>query len=115
MTPSAIYSESIKPLSLLHSRFSLSLKLILVQKKFKKILIFFVKEILCNFLVRTLQCLKKNFDHKKLKKPPSKVAQKYSNLFSPRVAQTTQTEEFMLQNVAYRPTVYKTGLLAPVV
>ena len=26
-------------------------------------------------------------------------------------AQTAQTEEFMFQNVAYRPTVYKTGVL----
>ena len=25
-------------------------------------------------------------------------------------AQTAQTEEFMLQNVAYRPTVYRTGV-----
>ena len=46
---------------------------------------------------------------KKLKKPPSKIAQKYSNLFSPWAAQTAQTEEFMFQNVAYKPTVYETG------
>ena len=25
-------------------------------------------------------------------------------------AQTAQTEEFMLQNVAFRPTVYRTGI-----
>ena len=41
----------------------------------------------CNFLVRTLQCFLKKiliFDHQKLKKPPSKVAQNSSNpLFSP--------------------------------
>ena len=48
------------------------------------------------------------FDHKKLKKTPPKVAQKYSNLFSPiaRSIQTAQTEEFIFQNVAYRATVY---------
>ena len=43
------------------------------------------------------------FAHKKLKKPPSKVAQKNSNpLFSLTAwaAQTAQTEEFMFQNVA---------------
>ena len=55
------------------------------------------------------------FLHKKLKKPPSKVAQKNSNplLFSslPCAAQTAQTEEFMFQIVAYRPTVYRTGAL----
>jgi len=44
-----------------------------------------------------------------LKKPPSKVAQKYSKKISPIAAQTAQTEEFMFQNVAYRPTVYRTG------
>ena len=27
-------------------------------------------------------------------------------------AQTAQTEEFMFQNVAYRPTVYRTGITA---
>ena len=56
---------------------------------------------------------KKNFAHKKLKKPPSKVAQKNSNpLFSltASTAQMAQTEEFMFQNVAYRPTVYRTGM-----
>ena len=46
-----------------------------------------------------------------MKKTPSKVAQKYSNLFAPIAAQTAQTEEFMFQNVVYRPTVYKTGAL----
>ena len=40
------------------------------------------------------------------KKTPSKVAQNY---FLPIADQTAQTEEFMFQNVAYRPTVYRTG------
>jgi hypothetical protein len=47
-----------------------------------------------------------------LKKTPSKVAQKNSNpLFSltASTAQMAQTKEFMFQNVAYRPTVYRTG------
>ena len=47
-----------------------------------------------------------------MKKPPSKVAQNSSNpLFSltALTAQKAQTEEFMFKNVAYRPTVYKTG------
>ena len=51
------------------------------------------------------------FALKKLKKPPSKVAQISSNpLFSlaASTAQIAQTEEFMFQNVAYRPTVYRT-------
>ena len=51
---------------------------------------------------------------KKVEKIPLKVAQKYVlNFFSsllPWAAQTAQTEEFMFQNVAYRPTVYRTGL-----
>ena len=61
----------------------------------------FKKEILSFFFV-----------HKKLKQPPSKVAQKNSDpLFSLTAwaAQTAQTEEFMFQNVAFRPTVYRTG------
>ena len=55
---------------------------------------------------------KKFFVHKKLKKPPTKVAQKNSNplfFLSASTAQMAQTEEFMFQNVAYRPTVYRTG------
>jgi hypothetical protein len=51
---------------------------------------------------------------KSWKKAPSKVAQNSSNpLFSltALTAQTAQTEEFMFQNVAYWPTVYKTGVL----
>ena len=55
---------------------------------------------LSNFLVRSLQYLKK------LKKAPSKVTKKYQNRFLP--AQMAQSEELVFQNVAYRPTVYKT-------
>ena len=43
------------------------------------------------------------FDLKKLKKPPSKVAQKISNPLLPLsawAAQTAQTEGLMFQNVA---------------
>ena len=51
---------------------------------------------------------------KKVEKIPLKVAQKYVlNFFSsllPWAAQTAQTEEFMFQNVAYKPTEYKTGM-----
>ena len=50
-----------------------------------------------------------------LKKTPSKVAQKNSNtlfFLTAWAAQMAQREEFMFQNVAYRPTVYKTGCRA---
>ena len=53
------------------------------------------------------------FCPKKGEKNTLKVAQKNSNpLFFLTVwaAQTAQTEEFMFQNVAYRPTVYITGV-----
>ena len=40
------------------------------------------------------------FYHKKLKKPPPKVAQKYSKKFSALYCQTAQKEEFRFQNVA---------------
>ena len=49
-----------------------------------------------------------------LKKTPSKVAQKISNplfFLTALTAQTEQTEEFMFQNVAYWPTVYRNGEL----
>ena len=52
------------------------------------------------------------FVHQKLKKPPSKVSQNSSNplfFLTALTAQTTQTEEFMFQNVAYWPTVYRIG------
>ena len=39
------------------------------------------------------------FDHKKLKKTTSKVAQKYSIFFSALYCQTAQKEEFRFQNV----------------
>ena len=59
---------------------------------------------LCNFLVRTLQYLKKNA-HKKLKKNTLKSCSENikSTFFSllPWAAQMAQTEEFMFQNVAY--------------
>ena len=60
-----------------------------------------------------LECLKKKFAHKKEKKTPTKVAQKYSNplfFLTASTAQMAKTEEFMFQNVAYIPTVYKTGV-----
>ena len=69
------------------------------QQKF-----FFIKSVLCNFSMRLLKCFFKFFFAlKKLKKPPSKVAQNSSNpLFSltASTAQMAQTEEFMFQNVA---------------
>ena len=57
-----------------------------------------------SFLVRILQY----FLNEKLKKTPSKVVQKHSNIFF-LLHWAAQTEEFIFQNVAYRPTVYKTG------
>ena len=68
--------------------------------------------------MQTLQYFLKQlsfFTPKKLKKTPSKVAQKNLNplfFLTALAAQTTQTEEFMFQNVAYRPTVYRTGVWA---
>ena len=55
----------------------------------------------------------KNLPTKSWKKH-SKVAQKYSKIFSPIAAQTAQIEEFMFENVTYRPTVYRTGDLTRV-
>ena len=52
------------------------------------------------------------FCPEKVEKTTLKSCSENSNpLFSllPRAAQTAETEEFMFQNVAYRPTVYRTG------
>ena len=60
-------------------------------------------------------CTKFNFfAHKKLKKTPTKVAQKNSNLLFflilPEMPKLPKQKNFMFQNVAYRPTVYRTGI-----
>ena len=75
---------------------------------FRKKKKYFLTFILINLLVRTLQyliCLFV-FAHKKLKKTTSKVAQKYFKK-SPWATKSVQTEEFMFQYVAYRPTLCK--------
>ena len=54
--------------------------------------------------------MKKKIADKKLKKTHTQKTQFFSLL--PWAAQTIQTEEFMFQNVAYRPTVYKNGSMA---
>ena len=55
------------------------------------------------------------FAHKKLKKITLKSCSENlkSTFFPllPRAAQMAQKEEFMFENVAYRPTVYRTGIL----
>jgi hypothetical protein len=53
------------------------------------------------------------FALKKLKKKPQKLLRKtqiHYFFLTASTAQMAQTEEFMFQNVAYRPTVYRTGL-----
>ena len=51
----------------------------------------------------------------KVEKYHSKVGKQYSKVIFfvllPWTVQAAQTEEFMIQNVAYRPTVYKTGTI----
>ena len=56
---------------------------------------------------------KKNFAHKKLKKTTLKsCSEKLKSTFflTASTAQMAQTKVFMFQNVAYRPTVYRTGV-----
>ena len=53
-----------------------------IQKKYQ-IKLFFIKEILCNFLVRSLQCFFFKyffFAHKNMKKPASKVAHNWPQI-----------------------------------
>ena len=72
---------------------------------------------LCNFLVRTLQCFSffKYFfcPWKHEKNHPQKLLRKTQILFfflTASTAQMAKIEEFTFQNVAYRPTVYRTGI-----
>ena len=83
---------------------------------FLRIFIYFFNFILRNFLVRTLQYFQTNFKFlaptKSWKNHPQKLLRKNQiHLFS-LLPWAAQTEEFMFQNVAYRPTVYKTGPIA---
>jgi hypothetical protein len=58
--------------------------------------------------------IKFSFAHKKLKSNPQKLLRKTQIHFfpyCPELPKTAQTEEFRFQNVAYRPTVYRTGIL----
>ena len=49
-------------------------------------------------------------DHQKLKKPPSQVAQNSSNPLFFLTALTAETAQFMFQNMAYWPTIYRAGV-----
>ena len=68
--------------------------------------------------MRTLQCFQKRFNFffcpQKVEKTTLKsCSEKLKSTFfslTASSAQTAQTEEFMFQNVAYRPTVYRTGV-----
>ena len=62
----------------------------------------------------TLQYFQKKFKlpTKSWKNHPQKCSEKLqSTFFSLLPERPKQTEEFMFQNVAYRPTVYRTGIL----
>ena len=112
-----MYSDSIKPLSVLHSGLEVSGSLFFQIFMGKKNSIFFIKQwCLCNFLVQTLQKILKSFlPTKSWKNHPQKLLRKtHIRLFflTAWAAQTVQIEEFMFQNVAYRPTVYRTGVTA---
>ena len=52
---------------------------------------------------------------KSLKTHPQKLLRSTQICFAllPWAAQKAKTEELTFQNVSYRPTVYKTGVLAP--
>ena len=49
------------------------------------------------------------FGPQKVEKTTLKSCSEILSFFSPIAAKTAQSEEFMFQNVAHRPTVYKTG------
>ena len=58
---------------------------------------------------------KNNFCPQKVEKTTLKSCSEFLNstfFLTALTAQTATTEEFMFQNVAYRPTVYRTGVWA---
>ena len=58
----------------------------------------------------TMSLFFNSFYHEKLKKHPQKMLRNAQFFLpTPWATQTAQTEEFMFQNVTYRPTVHKTG------
>ena len=67
---------------------------------------------LCNFSMRLLKFF---LPSKSWKNHPQKLLRKTQIHFfslTASTAQMAQTEEFMFQNAAYRPTVYRTGVVA---
>ena len=104
LDPSSIYIGFKGPSLFYAQDYSLSGSLFkIIYLNFRKKNLTFI---LINFLQKLLFLPTKGF-----KKPPSKAAQN-TELFSsllPWAAITAQTEEFMFQNLAFGPTVYKTG------
>ena len=102
--PSAIYSESIQPLSVLHSGLKRACQPIFYLFWGEKIQKNIYKLFLCNFLVRLLKNNFKNFKFFCLQKVEKTTLKSCSSnpLFSLTAvaAQMAQTEEFMFQNVA---------------
>ena len=93
--PSFLYTVSLKIFSLYFTQ-NFNLMVAYLKQKIK-IHFFFIKDVLSNFLVRTRQYILFPF---KLKKPTSKVAQKYC-------PELPKLGEFMFQIVAFA--LYKTG------
>ena len=128
MNPSSIYSWFLKPLTLLHSGFLTKKSWVVAYfSNFFQLFVdkksFFIKVLLCNFSMRLLKHFLKIFKKifclatKKLKKPPQKVAYLSRNsvvseifFLLSYICPTAQMAEFMFQNVAYRATVYRTGI-----
>ena len=95
--------------------FTLRLKIAAVAYS-KLFLFYFLKnERLIKILVWTLQDLRNNNCPQKVEKKnhPQKSLRNTQCFFSllPWAAQTAKEEKFMFQNVSYRPTVYKTGVI----
>jgi len=114
--PSAIDSDSIEPLAALHSKLKFEWYVAYFFNLFKLFQKKNIKVILCNFSMRTLKCFLRNlnfFSLKKLKKPPSKVAQNNSN---PLFSLLPELPKRPKKNSCSKmwPTVYRTGYISDI-
>ena len=101
--PSSIYSWFLKPLSVLHSRFPTKKSWVVAYffnffQLFQQQIFFFIKSILCNFVVRTLQYFQKKFKlflpTKSWKNHPQKLLRKTQiHFFSLLPAQPNQPNQ----------------------
>ena len=108
INPSALYSDSLKPLSVLRTGLKLGWQPIFSKKVYKSFLMQLFSAVARIFLLIFLF-----FSPQKVKKKHPKKLHRNTQIYlfslTAWASQTAKTKGFMFQNVAYKPTVYRTG------